>query len=167
MLASVPVGSSREAIAAATELAIFRYPPLADRHRELPPKREPRKKPAEAVVKEVAEIALPAWAWRLFKQTKQHAKGRRIMWRLTQADFAEVVRRANGRCEVSGIELQMPESKARGPYGPSIDRIESSKSYSGDNIRIVCVAANLALNRWGMEIFAPVAHGLSKLHSKL
>lgn len=51
-----------------------------------------------------------------------------------------------GRCAVTG----MPLSFSGATYSrPSIDRIDSSRGYTLDNIRITSVIANLSMNKWG------------------
>lgn len=62
-----------------------------------------------------------------------------------------------GICEVTGIELTLdrnpPGERFQQPFNPSLDRIDSSKGYTPDNVRLVCVMVNLALNRFGDAAF--------------
>lgn len=51
------------------------------------------------------------------------------------------------RCEMTGLELRY--TTPVGPMTPSIDRIDPKKGYTYDNIRIVCLAMNVAMNNWG------------------
>lgn len=39
------------------------------------------------------------------------------------------------------------------PFAPSIDRIESKKGYTSDNIQIVCQIVNRAKNEYSQEMF--------------
>ena len=107
---------------------------------------------------------MPAWAARLFRRSKHRAKERGILWALTRPDLAELARRCGGRCEVSGVRLVFTESGAKGPYGPSLDRIDSANAYTLANTRIVCLGVNFALNSWGLEVFLPIARGLVEHH---
>lgn len=107
---------------------------------------------------------LPAWAHRLYVDSKRRAGTRRVLWTLTRSEFAAVVARSDGFCEVSGLPLSLTIGKQKGPYGPSIDRINSSAGYTPRNVRIVCAAVNCALNSWGLEAFLPVARAIAKLH---
>lgn len=43
------------------------------------------------------------------------------------------------------------------PYAPSIDRKDSTKGYTRENCRIVCAAANFAMNTWGDEVLSVMA----------
>lgn len=65
-------------------------------------------------------------------------------------------KRSGGRCEVSGIEFHMG-SKTRHPFQPSIDRIDSSKGYESENIRLVCLVVNFCMGQWGESVFYSVA----------
>ncbi len=54
-----------------------------------------------------------------------------------------------GKCELSGISFQY--FKEINFASPSIDRIDSSKGYTYDNIRIICWGLNSLFNSWGEE----------------
>lgn len=67
-----------------------------------------------------------------------------------------------GKCALTGIEFNLSNqtrSKRFRPYSVSIDRIDSNKGYSKKNIRLVCVAFNLALNAFGEGVFEKIAKG--------
>jgi hypothetical protein len=54
------------------------------------------------------------------------------------------------RCEITGFPLR--EKHGKQDYNsPSIDRIDPSKGYLYDNVRIVCFAINAAMGQWGLE----------------
>lgn len=55
-----------------------------------------------------------------------------------------------GYCELTGIEFQFA-NKGKSPIAPSLDRIDSSKGYTKDNVRIVCWGLNQAYSWWGSE----------------
>lgn len=87
--------------------------------------------------------------------SRKNAKTRGIRHDLGKPDLEELWLRSKGRCELTGIRLDLFRASAwrRRPYAPSIDRIDSNMGYTKDNCRIVCVAINLALNEWGEEVF--------------
>lgn len=66
-----------------------------------------------------------------------------------------------GKCSMTGVNLTLETKGARGfnPYNPSLDRIDPKKGYTKDNVRLVCVAFNIALNAWGEEVYRKVAEG--------
>jgi hypothetical protein len=53
------------------------------------------------------------------------------------------------------------------PFSPSIDRIDTVGGYTTDNVRLVCVAANFALNQWGDDVLRRLAHGVVKTERKI
>lgn len=64
----------------------------------------------------------------------------------------------NRRCAVTNIEFDLSVDKRffRRPFAPTIDRINSKIGYIKKNVRLVCNAANFALNEFGDEIFDQV-----------
>lgn len=67
-----------------------------------------------------------------------------------------------GKCSATGIEFQFSNTtrvKRFRPFSVSIDRIDSNGKYERSNIRLVCVAFNLALNAFGEEVFKQISLG--------
>jgi hypothetical protein len=61
--------------------------------------------------------------------------------------------KSGGRCAVSGLEFSFERigaGQAQRPFAPSLDRIDSTKSYTRENVRIVVQVANFAMNAWGL-----------------
>ncbi len=84
--------------------------------------------------------------------TKRGAAKRGLSFSLTRADVAVLLKKSGGRCAVTGIDFTAEVVNGSRPHSPSIDRIDSSAGYSLGNCRIVCLAANLAMNVWGEQI---------------
>lgn len=99
--------------------------------------------------------------WRALYNARTRARraGVQVM---TATEYAAIVARAGGRCEVSGI----PFSDAKQPgqkkaiWAPSIDRIECSSGYEASNCRLVCIAVNIALNEFGIETLTRIANAI-------
>jgi hypothetical protein len=70
--------------------------------------------------------------------------------------------RCGGRCELTGIAFDFTPGgrHERRPFAPSLDRRDSSRGYTQENVRVVCVAVNLAMNQWGEAVLLKVARGL-------
>jgi hypothetical protein len=68
-----------------------------------------------------------------------------------------------GICEMSGITLNFicPLSYD----SPTLDRIDASKGYTYDNVRVVCYAMNVALNKWGEDILRHVVSAWLQIDS--
>lgn len=93
---------------------------------------------------------------------RRNSDTRLIQFTLTIEEFESLVERAQGRCMITGIpfEFARVSGSMRRPFAPSIDRIDSAKGYSADNVRLVCVLVNLAMNEWGLEPLMRVARNL-------
>jgi hypothetical protein len=105
--------------------------------------------------------------WKNYKnRVVFRARSKGINAILTEEDVSRIVVRSNGRCEVTNVRL-VPSTdglfgediKNSNPFMPSIDRIDSSRGYEPRNVRVVCYAANLAMNRWGEHVLSILSHG--------
>lgn len=99
-----------------------------------------------------------SWARLAWSRMLRKTKRRKLEPRMLLSELGQVLARCNGLCEISGVSLEKPteskptEGKRRlRPFTPSFDRIDSSKGYTADNTRVVCLALNLAMNQWGEE----------------
>lgn len=82
------------------------------------------------------------------------AKERGIPFSITPEDVYAAMQAAGFRCSLSGISFSKPGTNGdlgRDPWAASIDRIENRHGYSRDNIRVVCLIANIAMNQWGHD----------------
>jgi hypothetical protein len=62
---------------------------------------------------------------------------------LTTDSLLQMFDRQNGRCAISGVEMTRLSGQGHVATNISIDRIDSSKSYTPDNIQLVCHIVNL------------------------
>ncbi len=79
---------------------------------------------------------------------KQRAKQNNYDFDLTSEVLCEKLKK--GVCEVTGINLVIDDSKYH-PYSPSVDRIDSNKGYTKDNIQITCMIYNFCKNKFTDE----------------
>jgi len=86
------------------------------------------------------------------------AKEKGLPYDLTPTWVAE--RLQVGLCEVSGIPFVLDglngENK-RHPFTPSLDRIDSTKGYTRDNVLVVCWIVNSFKNEYGYDVVKYVA----------
>lgn len=73
------------------------------------------------------------------------------------------------RCALTGIRFmsKSTRSSAFNPYAPSIDRIDATKGYARENVRLVIWAINLMLCDWGEATFSNVARSYIHNRTKL
>lgn len=98
----------------------------------------------------------------MWLSAKVGAKARDIEFKITRGDIANAIQRAAGRCEVSGILFDFTKGKNnKRAWYPSLDRIDASGCYEPGNIRIVCVAVNIALSDFGDDVLMRIAFGIT------
>lgn len=94
------------------------------------------------------------------RSSRKRASVKGLPFELSQSDIRALWERCGGKCEITGIpfDFDLLEAKhARRPYAPSLDRINNDLGYSIDNLRVVCVAVNLAMNQWGEAVLLRIA----------
>lgn len=103
--------------------------------------------------------ACPPWASKLRRAARQRALDSAIPFSLTREQMASLVARANGKCEVSGLDFFIAPGGAgvRNPYAPSLDRIVPENGYTAANCRLVLFAVNVAMSDWGVEVLRRIA----------
>ena len=87
---------------------------------------------------------------KLFNDLKHNAKTRNIKVEITVDDIKELYEKQNGICVYSDVKMthlgyQNKETKDGHIYNKfniSVDRIDSKKHYSKDNIQLVCAQVN-------------------------
>jgi hypothetical protein len=70
----------------------------------------------------------------------------------------------SGKCILTDIEFsfEKPKKFRVDPFGVSIDKINPKLSYTQNNVRLVCVAVNFALNEFGDDIFKKISEAYIK-----
>jgi hypothetical protein len=105
---------------------------------------------------------LPKWA-RACVSTASRKNGAR--WGaepFQKDDLIALWKEGGGRCMLTGLPFRdtaVGIGKARHPFAPSLDRIDSNKPYSRRNCRLVLQAVNFALNAFGDDVFLAIAEG--------
>ena len=102
------------------------------------------------------------------QNARRRAKKLQIDCELTDEFSKAIWLRCQGSCEVTGIQFNFNwnfGSSSRRPFAPSIDRIDSRFGYTEGNVRVVCVAVNLAMNDWGESVLQIIAKALVNKNS--
>lgn len=89
----------------------------------------------------------------LVGRTRWRARSRGIPFSITAQHVYAMLAGADFRCTISGIALSKPARHAleKDPWSPSLDRIDCRMGYEPDNVRVVALIANYAMNQWGFD----------------
>lgn len=83
---------------------------------------------------------------RLWQNTLIHdSKHRKLENNLTVDDINEMFDKQNGLCYWFKIPL-IPSNYKKHPQQPSLDRLDSNKGYTKDNVVLCCYSANIGRN---------------------
>ena len=96
------------------------------------------------------------------KRHRTSARERNIPFNLEVEQVFILMHSTGFCCAVSGVPFskQTEVTGWRDPWAPSIDRIEGRQGYVPDNIRIVSLIANTAMNSWGYDTLLRLARGV-------
>jgi hypothetical protein len=111
-------------------------------------------------------VPLPLWARVLVARARRENATRWGAEAFQADDLVALWREGEGRCMLTGLpfrETAVGLGRARRPFAPSLDRIDSSQAYSRRNCRLVLQAVNFALNSFGDDVFLAIAEGAIKV----
>ncbi len=80
---------------------------------------------------------------------------------LTRENIAQRI--AIGVCEATGISFDMAPGSDKhhaNPWSPSLDRRDSSKGYTVDNVQVVVSAYNYAKSEWSEDVLLTLARAI-------
>src|ERR1019366_3486233 len=104
---------------------------------------------------------------KLMQGAKNRAKKYHHIFALDSHFLLELWNNQSAKCALTNIPFEFENNTIHdtNPFAPSIDRINSTGGYTKDNVRLVCVAVNYALNEFGEETFKQICeaylHNLS------
>jgi hypothetical protein len=84
------------------------------------------------------------------------AKQKGLEFTITQEDIDPKIR--GGFCALTGIRFNLKNGKTWD--SPSIDRIDSAKGYTKDNVRVVLYCVNVMANVWGSDKIVEIAEAI-------
>lgn len=98
----------------------------------------------------------------MYRKSRQRAALANIEHSISEIEFMELYNNCNGVCSLSGVRFsakKRPSWRIR-PYFPSLDRIDSEKGYTKDNVRFVLASVNVALSDWGDDVLKEISFGI-------
>tara|TARA_Y100000389_G_scaffold36222_1_gene30823 strand:- start:12936 stop:13583 length:648 start_codon:yes stop_codon:yes gene_type:complete len=89
---------------------------------------------------------------------KRKQKDRSISVEITHEHLIELYEKQKGLCALSGIEMthisyNTNDFRVKNPHNISLDRIDSSKGYTPDNVQLVCCIINYMKWDNDMDVF--------------
>lgn len=91
------------------------------------------------------------------RRAKARARLKGIACDVTVHDVLDIYLQQNCVCALTGMAIALPSERnggeRRGPWAPSLDRIDSSGGYTRRNVQVTTVMANLAKAEFAMEDF--------------
>ncbi|MEM1040838.1 MAG: hypothetical protein AAGI12_15360 [Pseudomonadota bacterium] len=92
-------------------------------------------------------------------RSRKRAESKSMAHDLTIEWLVKTAKKQGNACSITKIPFLLEDAKAKtlDPYSPSIDRIDSAKGYTKDNVRLVLFAVNVMFWDWGEETAAKVA----------
>ena len=103
-----------------------------------------------------------SWTGKMLDNARRRSKESGLGFSLNTRDIVALMAEQAGRCAASGLPFSVskfPAYRSR-PFAPSIDRMDNARGYTRDNVRLVCIAANIAINEWGEDVFTRIAVGI-------
>jgi len=105
-------------------------------------------------------------AYNLLSSAKDRAERKNLEFNLSVDKIIATIKK--GYCELTGLKFNMNKTTNThiNPYSPSIDRKDSSKGYTDDNVRVVLSAVNSALGQYDDKTILPILKAMVKAIEK-
>lgn len=100
----------------------------------------------------------PTPRYRMWNSARTRAKKKELEFSINLSDVV-----IPSTCEVLGIELEESSTGRPQPNSPSLDRIDNSRGYSKDNIRVISYRANWLKNNATLEELEAIAKDVRKI----
>lgn len=107
------------------------------------------------------DSVITKFAGSYFSKLRSRAKSRGISFSLTKEQLELVLFRANGKCALSGVDIMFA---TKAPNIASIDRIDSAKGYSMDNVQVVHADVNTMKMGMTMAEFKELCTAIAMKH---
>ena len=103
----------------------------------------------------------PEWARTLVKEAKKRAKRKDLEFDIDVPFVLALAAKSGDCCSITGIPFDhSPSETYRRPWAPSLDRIDCTRGYTRDNVRITSIAVNYAMGQFGLDALKRIAEAL-------
>ena len=110
------------------------------------------------------KIVLINW----FKRVMRTIRYRESSTNLTFDFLNELWDNQNGKCFYSNIEMiPLRYGQKRGPYSPSLERLDSNKGHTIDNVAWVIWGCNAGKNEWSLKQYIDICKAVIYHHENL
>lgn len=109
------------------------------------------------------ELALKYKLQQALKGTRRRSKEKNIYNNLTLDYLMYLWEKQDGKCALTGMQMTYKFYEGRVNTNLSVDRIDSTKGYSKDNVQLVCMAANQMKNDLTMSEFIELCEAVLAL----
>lgn len=113
------------------------------------------------------ELALRYKLQQALKGTRRRSKEKNMYTDLTLDYLMYLWEKQKGKCALSGIDMTYEFYKGRVNTNVSVDRIDSTKGYTKDNVWLVTMAANQMKNDLSMDDFLTLCKNILYKHEEL
>lgn len=96
-----------------------------------------------------------------FNKFRAGAIVRNIDWSLTVDDVADLMADQDGKCALTGWDIEFPESGHPQSAPASIDRIDSKKGYVKGNVQLLTRHVNMMKQAYDNEYFIEVCRAVA------
>lgn len=101
--------------------------------------------------------------YQLFWAAKDRAAKKNLPFEISMDWLVELYESQNGKCALTGISFDLGRNKSGEngfrPFSPSLDQKIPGRGYTNENTRLICTSMNLALNRFGEDVFYRILRG--------
>lgn len=114
-----------------------------------------------------------AYLKEMLRNAKKNAKSRALEFTLTIDDIKELAERAGTKCQLTKIPFSYGvaeeaiglSTRRKRLWAPSLDRLNPLQGYHLENVRIVCMAVNIARQEFSDDVLLKIARGLSNIRA--
>lgn len=96
----------------------------------------------------------------ILRKTKRSCRKRHKEFEIDLVDLVEVWQKQQEKCAISKVPLSF---KVGDPFSASLDRIDSARGYTCDNIRLVCTWVSHAKWDYPVDVFISWCKLVSKM----